>query len=246
VAFRPDSRQLAFGTNNHIQLCDIQKDGAAQAQLLQIGRASSPCVAYSPKGDLLAVSADDAIGLIALGGNGPPVRILPGFKGKSTGIAFSHDGRTLVAANEDSAVRVWNLATNPPRLRSVIPTSTRPIKPDLSPDGSLLAFGCVDGQVFGFDLSGDQPRQRWFRKAHMGWVTSVAFAPDGRTLVSTEGGVTRGRPTAAWWKADGTQIKEWPVPERCSQAAFDSTGRYLALCCHNSSVYILRLPMAPD
>jgi serine/threonine-protein kinase len=247
VAFRPDGRQLAFGTRDNIQLCDIVNDGLPQTRLLNVGRAPMPALAYGAGGKLLAAAGGEGtVWLLDVAGTNRLPRAVKGYKHKPWGVALSGDGRTLVVSSEDDCVRIWDLTANPARLKSVIPTASHPTGPALSADGTTLAFGCFDGQVFCYDLSGPQPRQRWSRKAHQMWVNSVTFAPDGKTLVSTEGGPRPGQPIAVWWKADGTKIKEWPLPERCSQGAIDASGRYLALACHNTNVYILRLPLPPE
>jgi serine/threonine-protein kinase len=246
VAFRPDGRQLAFGTRNHIQFCDIANDGPAQVRLLPIGRASMPYVAYGKGGDLLAAAGDGGVWLLDVGGTGQPPHVVTGYKRRPRGVAVSRDGRTLALSTEDDFVRIWDLSGTPPRVKAAIPTASHPTVPALSPDGTTLAFGCFDGQVFCYDLSGPQPRERWSKQAHTLWANSVAFAPDGKTLVSTEGGDRRGQPTAIWWKVDGTKIREWTLPERCSQGAIDPSGRYLALACHDRNAYILRLPLTPE
>jgi len=50
-----------------------------------------------------------------------------------------------------------------------------------SPDGKMLATGCVDSGVRLFDLSTGEVRTAL---GHTGWVWSLAFSPDGKKLVS--------------------------------------------------------------
>ncbi|HTU16508.1 MAG TPA: hypothetical protein VMG10_00470, partial [Gemmataceae bacterium] len=51
-----------------------------------------------------------------------------------------------------------------------------------SPDGTLLAAGCLNGNVLLWDVRSRQILAAV--SAHQGAVWSVAFSPDGRTLAS--------------------------------------------------------------
>jgi len=52
----------------------------------------------------------------------------------------------------------------------------------ISPDGRIVAVGCPDGAVRLFDVRRFQPLLPL--AAHKGWVRAVAFAPDGKSLIS--------------------------------------------------------------
>jgi WD40 repeat protein len=114
---------------------------------------------------------------------------------------------------------------------------------DFARDKSALAAGGGNGTVHVWDLVDGVPKERWTKKGHRQWANSVAFAPDGKTLLSTEGGASSQPPRYAilWNAADGTELCKWSLPERCSMGTFDPTGAYIALTNHNRKIYILRV-----
>jgi WD40 repeat protein len=75
---------------------------------------------------------------------------------------------------------------------------------------------------------------RW----HTGTVYSVAFSPDGKSLVSSghDGRVIL-RDAAA-----GNKVREWQLPGSVPGVAFAPDGRHLATANGNGTIYILRLP----
>ena len=112
------------------------------------------------------------------------------------------------------------------------------------PDEKKVAFGANDGSVR--MLSYPKLTTLWSKKEHRQFANSVCFAPDGKTLISTEGGFnSQGPHYLIWWNAaNGDVIKKWELPERCSQGVFGAERPIVALTNHNHKVYILRLKAA--
>ncbi|HUT37502.1 MAG TPA: protein kinase [Planctomycetota bacterium] len=148
---------------------------------------------------------------------------------------FTPDGRHIVTAGGDGAVRVWD-ARSGACLRTLLDQARRESAPRrfaaveqivrwlarvwltaaaLSPDGSRMATGAEDGTVEVWDAG--TGKLLWSAPAHRAPVASVAFRPDGRQLVSAPGERTA-RPWDAWLASRS------PAPQG-SAAPSDRTAR---------------------
>jgi WD40 repeat protein len=154
-------------------------------------------------------------------------RTLTGHRGTVHTVAYSADGRTLVSAEEDQKVIVWNpdgwdVVTG--RGRTILRPPVRVRTMALAPDGRTLAFGGEDGMVGLWDVA--QRKERLALKRHENLVTCLAFSPDSTALAS--GGSDE---TVKVW--DLTQGKErWSVTPPLGHpeaVAFSPDGKQLAV-----------------
>ncbi len=122
-------------------------------------------------------------------------------------VAFSRDGKRLFAGVTDRTIRVYDLATGretarrlgqehaiPPRVKGgAIPMAWEEINClEFSPDGSILASTTLGTASAGLRALAeihlwDVARGAELRRipAHGQWITSLSFAPDGKTIAST-------------------------------------------------------------
>ncbi len=164
VAFAPDGRSIVSGS------CGVLEEG------------------YCVRGELLLWDAD----------NGTLLRQLEGHDDAVQSVAFSPDGRSIVSGAADGTLLLWD-ATNGMLLREFAghPDAVQGVA--FSPDGSSVLSGscgalqeddqgagtgyCIRGEMILWDVaSGDVLRR--YREGHRSTVQSVAFAPDGRTILS--------------------------------------------------------------
>ena len=155
-------------------------------------------LAFSPDGKTLASgSLDGTIMLWDVPGK-KRRSILPT---DSTGglytLSFTPDGMTLVsvgATAEAGSLRIWDVETG--SLRRELGVTTPITSAAVSPDGKALAWGDLAGAVYTCEIEApDQPEK--LAGQHARWVTSLAFSPDGRTLVTG---------------SSDYQVKLWDVP----------------------------------
>ena len=199
VAFSPDSRILASGSNdNTIILWDVATRKPIGQPL--IGHANwVRSVAFSPDSKILASGDEDATIFIWDVSTGRPIsQPLIGHTSAISSLAFSPDGMTLASGSWDFTISLWGVPT------LLISSTAAPLAPAgqpfarhtdrvnsvaFSPDGKILASGSNDTSVILWDVatgnSIDQPLIGLTSPLDQPyWVRSVAFSPDGKILAS--------------------------------------------------------------
>jgi eukaryotic-like serine/threonine-protein kinase len=190
VAWSPDGATIASGGRDRtIRLWD-PNTGAMTAVLRGHGSWILD-LAFSPDSRWLVAGAGNWAGTPT---NGPEVKLwdyrqrrevraYDGVKGRrTTGVAFSPDGRTIAAGGSVGATRLWDVETGH-TLRDFEGVSQMPAtNVAFRPDGRMLAIGSDDGTAALWDI-GTGTLLRVLR-GHAGLVTGVGFSPDGRRLVT--------------------------------------------------------------
>jgi WD40 repeat protein len=192
LAFSPDGKRLVSGsTDGTLRMWDV-KSAASIGRPLEGHKGPVLSVAWSPDGTRIASGGHafemrrsvDHLVRIWDAKTGRLVAALEGHEGPISSLAFSPDGR-LMSGSGDGTIRIWDLTTN--RLSRLLPKAGASGSGNVavSPDGTLLLFtsggdlrlwDAVSGEPLGGPLEG-----------HDKGVTSAAFSPDGRYIVSGSG-----------------------------------------------------------
>lgn len=123
-------------------------------------------------------------------------------------IAFSPDGRTITSSNQNGTFSQWETASGKERFQFKPAVAGFATVLTYSPDGRILAGACQQGQegiVRTWDaVSGKELSSQY--KGHQSTLLCLAFAADGKTLVSGSQDST-----ALVWDAAGLTT-ERPAP----------------------------------
>jgi len=171
-------------------------------------------ISFSPDGRLLAsASLDRSVRLwdIATRKN---LRILRGHTDEVYTVVFSPDGQYLASSGYDRRVIVWQPASG--KIVQNISLSSWSTAIGFSADGRL---GVADhqGNIAILNPKTGLMIRKW--KVDLG-VFSLAFSPDGRSLVT-------GGPINVWDVQTGEKLKELPAPGGVTAIVFSPDGRFL-------------------
>ncbi|MBF9069228.1 WD40 repeat domain-containing serine/threonine protein kinase [Streptacidiphilus fuscans] len=106
---------------------------------------------------------------------------LPGYTGKVNSVAFTPDGRTLVAGCDDGKVRLWDVTSR--AVVGILVGHTSAVGPvAVSPDGKAVASGSDDTTIRLWSLA---TRTAFASVSFAADLAHLAFSPDGKTLAAT-------------------------------------------------------------
>ncbi len=206
IQYSPDGKEFAVATDMGIWLYDANT--GAEVALLSGHKGQVKAIAYSPDSKMIASAGLDETVRLWDPKTGENLAILTGHGGLVTAVAFSPDSKQLVTGSGDATVRLWSAETRKqiwsadtpqtrmqtPKVRDLLGFESAPGPFDTlafqwvlavaySPDGKTLASsGSSDGTIQLWDAkSGTHIRTL---KGHTDTVRSIAFSPDGKTLVS--------------------------------------------------------------
>src|SRR2546425_10392797 len=142
--------------------------------VLQTGHAKRvDGIAFSPDGRLLASgSADNTIKLWDTASK-REVRTLTGHTGWIKAVAFRPDGQWLASGAIDGNIKFWDVATGK-ELRNLSGNGSASTLA-FSPDGRWFAAGNMEKEIKLWDFK----REPLTLTGHNGFITSIAFSPDG-------------------------------------------------------------------
>ncbi len=159
-----------------------------------------------------------------------PVR-LDGHEAAVYDVAWLPDGKSLVSASFDQALKLWDVGSGSV-IRTMEGHTGIVLSVAVSPDGTLIASGASDNSIRLWEVPQNDPTRTF--KAHDGESLAVALSPDGRTLATADAtGVVR-----LFDAATGTQQKELKLPAAASVLGWSRNGQVLGAGCVDGSLHL--------
>jgi WD40 repeat protein/transcriptional regulator with XRE-family HTH domain len=184
-------------------------------------------LAFSPNGRMLASGGLDNTVKLWDVANG--TLLWMDWRNVPYNLAFAPDSNMLACSEMGPSVPIWDTHSGTNLQTLTHPAHVFAIA--WSPDGTLLASSCVDGQLRLWERLQSEPetRSEIFRLS-TSWecspVMSLAFAPDGRTLVSSG---REDRKVKLWEVGSGRLLHTFEgETNQVSRVAFSPDGRTLA------------------
>ncbi len=168
------------------------------------------CLTFSPDGKTIATGGKSLIVLSDVATGKEQGRMA---MKQVLGVAYTPDGKRLVAMGEDGKIRIWNVETCREGLvidgRGWLGRSMA-----LSADGNKVALGTVYNVVRVWDVNTGKEISTQIQ-GHDAPIRAVTFSPDGRSLVTG---------------TENHQINLWdPATLRCSNQIRDLSARQLSI-----------------
>lgn len=241
LAFSPDGRTLAAsaGEQSGPGIVVVWDTTSLKARFEHREPVGVRSLAYAPDGttlilgrytpDVLAIDAD----------SGRPIRTLVGHEKNVLAVAYLPRGNTLITADADGTVFLWDPASGKTQGSLSQPGGVRSVA--VSPDGKRLAMTAAGprGAARLWDLATLRPLHTFDYQEE--FVSHASFSPDGRWLaLSTYAGYIVLHDAATWqlWMSfrngGGAYV-----------AAFSPDGRWLAGA-FGSSVAVYRIDRSAD
>lgn len=156
---------------------------------------------------------------------------LPAHQSSITSIAFSANGKTLVAGNAESQIHFWDLATESLQT-TLLGHQGRVRCVAFSADGKVLASGGQDRTIRIWSLDSFSEIKQF--KGHKDGVSGLAFSPDGQMLASSSADET----ARLWDTTLGHEIVQLDHDGSVEGVAFSPNSAMVATACWDKSISV--------
>jgi hypothetical protein len=186
VAFSPDGRRIAFGTQASDGHETDVADVASGAVLFRLPMENIMAAAFSPDGRQLATGGfgeDNAIAIWDLD-RGTRVRTIKFNRNTVQTLDYARDGRRLLSSSSDNSVRVFDPATGVQKVKIQLPVGVGGVNSaTFSADGETIVAGSWSAKLRTWNASTGRLLKEWLTQREAK-LTVAAVSPDGSVIAS--------------------------------------------------------------
>ncbi|RKU23919.1 hypothetical protein C6499_17600 [Candidatus Poribacteria bacterium] len=198
VCFSPDGKTLASSGDewdSNIRLWDVQtgkrlKTLKKRTAFEDFEGRDVNSVVFSPDGNVIASGSGNGTIRLWNAHTGEFIKYLEGHTKSVNSVVFSPNGNTLISTGEDGAC-LWDVNTGEYIEEVQVPAFSAAFSPDrkICAIGSEMGIFLQNAHTFQFleSLTRNIGSEDKFRGKDIGSIGSVAFSPDGNTIVSCGG-----------------------------------------------------------
>jgi RNA polymerase sigma factor (sigma-70 family) len=206
LSYAPHGKTLAVGSAQWaIRFIDTESGKEFSPLGIQDGSATVRQIA--PDGKTILGTGQDGACVFYEAATGKIQRRLQAHNVAILSADYSADGETLFTLGYDGKLKSWDVAQGKERWSSVVaePKKAR-AGLDVSRDGKTLALPLTDQSVLLVDAATGKEIRRL--SGHQGFLSGVAFSPDGQTLLTCDSE----RTVRFWDLATGRMHREYSLP----------------------------------
>jgi WD40 repeat protein len=227
VAASTNGRSFAEVSEGKLLLWEANRDTKRIVPLPEPQTISA--LALSADGRMLAVGSGSDVTLLSP--TGEIAKKLGAQEGQVSQLAFANDGRTLAGADEDGAIRIWNVESG--RLVQTFKGPAEITALAFAPNSEVLATAAADNAILLWNLQTGRLQAK-FQK-HEATINVLAFSPNGQLLASG----SDDRTIVLWEAATGKSKHTFKGHEQTvTSLAFSPDGQLLASGSGNASVVV--------